>query len=87
MFSDGSVIISSNPLALNLSSNSPVTCFINSFILIFCIFNFIAPDDAFEASTKSSVNFFNLCDLLSSITKYSCTLGFSIFSFLINQHN
>ena len=45
------------------------------------ILSLIAPEDALEASTKSSVSFFSLCDLLSSMFKYSIALSPCMFSF------
>ena len=53
-------VITSKCLAKNLSSNSPTDCFISSTVFILSKFNFTFPEEALEASTKSSVNFFNL---------------------------
>ena len=69
------LIILFNPRFLNLSSNSPVACFTSSTILIFSKFNYIFPVDTFDASTRSSLSLFSLCDLFSNISIYS--LAFS----------
>ena len=69
-------IIGSNFRFLNLSSNSPVACLISSTILIFSRFKDIFPVDTFDASTRSSVSLFSLCDLLSNISIYSFAFSF-----------